>query len=97
MNSMEAQEIINRVARVDWYYHYSDDYSVWKAGEQSMKEIKAFAKSRDWTDDDIETLKLAVFNMVNLKNYHKEEDRQKSIDAWEEKINDLFKKKEIKQ
>ena len=96
MNSMEAQEILNRVTKVDWYYNYSDDYSVWKAGEQSMKEIKAFANSRDWTDDDIEKLKLAVFNMVNLKIYHKEEDRQKSIDVWEEKIDDLFKKKENK-
>ena len=94
MNSMEAQEILNRVTKVDWYYNYSDDYSVWKAGEQAMREIKAFANSRDWSDDDIEKLKLAVFNMVNLKNYHKEEDRQKSIDVWEEKIDDLFKKKE---
>ena len=97
MNSMEAQEILNRITKVDWYYHYSDDYSVWKAGEQSMKEIKAFVNSRDWTDDDIEKLKLAVLNMVNLKNYHREEDRQKSIDVWQEKIDDLFKKKEIKQ
>lgn len=96
MNSLEAQEIINRVTRVDWYYNYSDDYSVWKAGEQSMREIKAFANSREWTDDDIEKLKLAVFNMVNLKNYNKEEDRQKSIDVWEEKIDHLFKKKENK-
>ena len=54
MNSIEAQEIFDRIRKVDWYYNYSDDYSVWKKGEASVKEIKDFINSREWSDDDID-------------------------------------------
>lgn len=27
------------LARHDWFYHYSDDHRVWKAGEQSWSNI----------------------------------------------------------
>ena len=93
MNSTEAQEIIGKIRRVDWYYNYSDDYSVWKAGEASMSEMKNFAKSREWSADDIATLKLEVNNMANLQDFKSEEKKQDFIEAWTEKIDFLFKEK----
>ena len=93
MNSLEAQEIIGKIRRVDWYYNYSDDYSVWKAGEASMSEMKNFAKSREWSADDIATLKLEVNNMANLQDFKSEEKKQDFIEAWTEKIDFLFKEK----
>jgi len=96
MNSMEAQEIIGKIRRVDWYYNYSDDYSVWKAGEASMSAIKHFANSREWSADDIATLKLEVNNMANLQTFKTEEKKQDFIEVWTEKIDFLFKEKENK-
>jgi len=93
MNSREAQEIIGKIRRVDWYYNYSDDYSVWKAGEASMSEMKNFANSREWSADDIATLKLEVNNMANLQVFKSEEKKQDFIEAWNEKIDFLFKEK----
>ena len=90
MNSIEAQEIIGKIRKVDWYYNYSDDYSVWKAGEASMSAIKHFAKSREWTHDDIATLKLEVNNMANLQNFKTDERKEEFIKTWDEKIDWLF-------
>jgi hypothetical protein len=94
MNSIEAQEIIGKIRKVDWYYNYSDDYSVWKRGEASMSEIKHFAKSREWSADDIATLKLEVNNLANLQMFKTEERKQEFTAAWIEKIDYLFKVKE---
>ena len=94
MNSTEAQEIIGKIRRVDWYYNYSDDYSVWKAGEASMSAIKHFAKSREWTHDDIATLKLEVNNMANLQIFKTDEGKEDWIKYWDEKIDWLFTVKE---
>ena len=69
MNSLEAQEIFDRIRKVDWYYNYSDDYSVWKKGEESVKELKDFINSREWSDDDIDKIKLASKNLVMLEKF----------------------------
>lgn len=34
----------NRLKNMDWYYTYSDDINVWKAGEASYKELQEWAK-----------------------------------------------------
>jgi hypothetical protein len=94
MNSIEAQEIIGKIRKVDWYYNYSDDYSVWKRGEASMSEVKHFANSREWSADDIATLKLEVNNLANLQMFKTEERKQEFVAAWIEKIDYLFKVKE---
>ena len=94
MNSIEAQEIIGKIRKVDWYYNYSDDYSVWKRGEASMSAIKHFANSREWSADDIAILKLEVNNLANLQGFKTEERKQEFIQSWIEKIDYLFKTKE---
>jgi hypothetical protein len=95
MNSIEAQEIIGKIRKVDWYYNYSDDYSVWKRGEASMSAVKHFANSREWSADDIAILKLEVNNLANLQVFKTEESKQEFIQSWIEKIDYFFRAKEL--
>jgi hypothetical protein len=95
MNSIEAQEIIGKIRKVDWYYNYSDDYSVWKRGEESMSAVKHFANSREWSADDIAILKLEVNNLANLQVFKTEERKQEFIQSWIEKIDYFFRAKEL--
>ena len=91
MNSLEAQEIFDRIRKVDWYYNYSDDYSVWKKGEASVKEIKDFINSREWSDDDIDKIKLASRNMVMLDTRKlTDQQREDSIQSWDKRIYNLI-------
>lgn len=90
MNSKEALEILMKIRVIDWLYCYSDDYRVWKDGEQSMSALQSFIDSKEWTDDDIFTIEQASINVINLKTYSKEEDRQQSIDLWQQRLNGLF-------
>ena len=91
MNSIEAQEIFDWIKKVDWYYNYSDDYSVWKRGESSVKEIKDFINSREWSDDDIDKIKLASRNMVMLDTRNlDEQQREDTIRSWDKRIHNLF-------
>ena len=91
MNSLEAQEIFDRIRKVDWYYNYSDDYSVWKKGEASVKEIKDFINSREWSDDDIDKIKLASRNMVMLDTRNlDDQQREDTIRSWDKRIYNLI-------
>lgn len=42
---------------MDWYYSFSDDYSVWSSGDRKLKEIKEMAKS-------LKSLDLGRFNAI---------------------------------
>ena len=91
MNSLESQEIFDRIRNLDWYYNYSDDYSVWKKGEASVKEIKDFINSREWSDDDIDKIKLASRNMVMLDTRNlDEQQREDTIRSWDKRIYNLI-------
>jgi hypothetical protein len=96
MNSLEAQEIFDRIRKVDWYYNYSDDYSVWKRGEASVSEIKHFIRSREWSDDDIDKIKLASRNLVMLDTRNlDDQQREDTIQAWDKRINSLFVQRKV--
>ena len=91
MHSLEAQEIFDRIRKVDWYYNYSDDYSVWKKGEESVKELKDFINSREWSDDDIDKIKLASKNLVMLDTRNlDDQQREDTIRSWDKRIHNLF-------
>ena len=91
MNSLEAQEVFDRIRKVDWYYNYSDDYSVWKKGEASVKEIKDFINSRELSDDDIDKIKLASRNTVMLDTRKlTDQQREDSIQSWDKRIYNLI-------
>jgi hypothetical protein len=32
------------LASHDWFYHYSDDHSVWKQGQANISRLRAIAK-----------------------------------------------------
>jgi hypothetical protein len=88
---MEAQEIFDRIKKIDWYYTYSDDYSVWKKGEASVKEIKDFINSREWSNEDIDMLKLASRNMVMLDTRKlTDQQREDTIQSWDKRIHNLI-------
>lgn len=40
---MSPQEFYDRCAQHDWYYDYSDDGSVWRAGRADRSEIERLA------------------------------------------------------
>jgi len=91
MNSLEASEIITRIAHIDWYYNYSDDYSVWKKGSEETTAFKNFVSSRIWSDDDIDTLRLAARNMIMLDTRRlSDQQREDSIQSWNKRIQKLF-------
>lgn len=94
MNSLEAQEIFDRIRKVDWYYNYSDDYSVWKSGAESVKKIRDFIDSREWSDKDIDMLKLASKNIIMLDTRQlSDQQREDSIQSWNKRIDNLFVEK----
>lgn len=43
------EEYINLLKTHDWYYDFSDDHSVWKAGEAQYKRIMELSKLYDPT------------------------------------------------
>lgn len=40
-------EYIKLLQSHDWFYNYSDDHRVWRAGEEQYKKIMALAKEHD--------------------------------------------------
>lgn len=42
-------EYINLLKTHDWYYNYSDDHRVWRAGEEEYKKIMELSKLYDPT------------------------------------------------
>lgn len=42
---MTIQEFYDRLARHDWFYHYSDDRSVWTRGVAEEGRLSAIAKT----------------------------------------------------
>ena len=41
---MTLQEYWDLLDKYDWYFNYSDDYTVWKKGSEQGKKISALAK-----------------------------------------------------
>lgn len=37
------EEFIKRLMRFDWFYQYSDDYSIWKCAQREHDQIRAVA------------------------------------------------------
>ena len=37
---MDKEEFLKVLARHDWFYQYSDDYSVWRRGQEASDRIQ---------------------------------------------------------
>ena len=44
---MNAEQFRKLLSTHDWYYHYSDDHSVWRRGEASSRAINAAMRDND--------------------------------------------------
>jgi len=91
MNSMEALSIAQMFMRADWYYNMTDDYSAYKRGESSVQEVRSYIKSREWTIEEVESIKHEITNILKIRsinNVFKKEVYQ----AWHERVDHEFRK-----
>lgn len=44
MKTMKPSEYYDELVRHDWYYEYSDDYSVWQRGQANKHRIQSIAQ-----------------------------------------------------
>lgn len=91
MNSMEALNIAQMIMRADWYYNMCDDYSAYKRGESSVMEVRSYINNREWTIDDVESIRHEIVNILTLRDINKVVKKE-SLDFWNNKIDNLFKK-----
>jgi hypothetical protein len=93
MNSLQALEIVQRIQSTDWNYEYSDDYGVYLRGQASVATFNKWANDREWTLEDIESIKHELVNVLKLDN---KDFPQGRYDFLVQKIERLFKvKKEV--
>lgn len=93
MNSMEALEIYQKIARADWYYNYCDDYGAFLKGQASCSAVRSFINEREWSQDDVEMIRNEAMNAIALDTKSDEESKNKRVIWWNEKIDQLFKGK----
>jgi hypothetical protein len=91
MNSMEALSIAQMIMRADWYYNMTDDYSAYKRGEASVQEVKSYINNRSWISEDVDVIKNEIKNILTLRDINKVV-KQDTLDFWNNKIDNLFKK-----
>jgi len=86
----DAMELIGRMRRIDWYYNYSDDYSVWSRGRNQVEKLISDLSKMNLTEKDLANLKEAsrIYNQVSGKD-------QEKIDAmnsdWDSRLDHLYR------
>jgi hypothetical protein len=88
---MEALSIAQMIMRADWYYNMTDDYSAYKKGEASVQEVKSYINNRSWISEDVNLIKNEIKNILTLRDINKVVN-QDTLDFWNNKIDNLFKK-----
>lgn len=91
MNSMEALSIAQMIMRADWYYNMTEDYSAYKRGEASVKEVRNYIDSREWTIDDVKDIKHEITNILKIRSVNKVVKEQ-VYEAWYERVDNIFRK-----
>ena len=79
------------IMRADWYYNMCDDYSAYIRGQASVSEVKSYINNRSWTDKDVDLVKNEIKNILTLRDINKVV-KQDTLDFWNNKIDNLFKK-----
>jgi hypothetical protein len=86
----DALELIGRIRRIDWYYNYSDDYSVWSRGQSQVNKLISDLSKMNLTEKDLANLKEAshIYNQVSGKD-------QEKIDAmnsdWDSRLDWIYR------
>jgi hypothetical protein len=88
---MEALSIAQMIMRADWYYNMTDDYSAYKRGEASVQEVKSYINNRSWISEDVNLIKNEIKNILTLRDINKVV-KQDTLDFWNNKVDNLFKK-----
>jgi hypothetical protein len=88
---MEALSIAQMIMRADWYYNMTDDYSAYKRGEASVQEVKSYINNRSWISEDVNLIKNEIKNILTLRDINKVV-KQDTLDFWNNKVENLFKK-----
>jgi hypothetical protein len=88
---MEALNIAQMIMRADWYYNMTEDYSAYKKGEASVKEVRHYINSREWTIDDVKDIKHEINNMLKIRSINNVIKKQ-VYEAWDERVDNLFRK-----
>ena len=91
MNSMDALKIARQIMQADWSYNYTEDYSAYKRGEGTVREVQSMIKDNTWTQDQVDLIIHEVKNILTLRGGDKEIS-QSNLDYWTNMINKLFKK-----
>jgi hypothetical protein len=88
---MEALSIAQMIMRADWYYNMCDDYSAYIRGQASVSEVKSYINNRSWISEDVNLIKNEIKNILTLRDINKVVN-QDTLDFWNNKIDNLFKK-----
>lgn len=62
---MTQYELIKKLINHDWYFEHSDDYSVWKNGNDHITNIVRFLASANFDDEKLDNLMNATIRKVN--------------------------------
>ena len=88
---MDALKIARQIMQADWSYNYTEDYSAYKRGEGTVREVQSMIKDNTWTQDQVDLIIHEVKNILTLRGGDKEIS-QSNLDYWTNMINKLFKK-----
>ena len=88
---MDALKIAKQIMQADWSYNYTEDYSAYKRGEGTVREVQSMIKDNTWTQDQVDLIIHEVKNILTLRGGDKEIS-QSNLDYWTNMINKLFKK-----
>jgi len=91
MNSMEALNVAQMIMRADWYYNMTDDYSAYKKGEASVQEVKSYVASREWTIEEVQSIKHEITNILNLRSVNNV-FKKEVYEAWDKRVDSVFRK-----
>lgn len=89
----KIEELAGMVVHTDWYYNYSDDYSVWQSGRKQVDFVNQTFKEATLSEIDIENLKVKVLEMLQKSHSYGGVIRKESYNYFMEKLNSLVESK----
>lgn len=88
MTKEEINTIANKIYHTDWYYNYSDDYSVYSRGELQTKQTINTMKEYEWNDINYSHLVESFFQNC-LTRFKDGIIPDNFREAWTKRINSL--------
>lgn len=87
MNSEEESRLVEKLIQHDWYYEYSDDYSVWSEGKSEIEHIVKIMHKANLDEKQLTQLRNKVLSIVSPNNQD-----HRYISIWYERFEFLKKK-----